>query len=515
MKKISKKKKIIAIISAILVVALIVTVVAVVKNKNKALAVQFQTVGTQDISSDLIASADIEAGTTKEYKVETMAMVVDVFVKPGDHVVAGQQLATFDTSDLDKQVSSLEKQYSSTKKSYNDSEASIAEAKEKLKEIDAQIADLKAQIEASKVTGTTSESVQTPQIPQEVLDRIQKAVADSIASGNVSQKQIAAAIQSALMQAKNDGIITDEQIAQIMKIMQGGIQNPPAGSDAVGSVSNVALEAQLATLQIQRQVYELSSTNALGSTSKDMMNTLSDSLKTLKAQRDVLKTGWTAAFDGMITEVNVAPGQQTTLLKSGVVLVGTDQMTAVLTLGKYDLQKVTVGMPCTIKVVNGEFIGEVAFIAPTADGGSSSSSGIMDGLSSSLGISGLGNITGSTSGVRCEVRIDQPDEKVVIGLDATVEIHLGTAEKAIAVPVEALTVEKTGKYCFVLNEKTKEVEKRELTVGATSDLYYEVTSGLSVGEKIAVSELQKLKELTDKENKPIVREATTKVTTKK
>lgn len=506
MKKIIKNKKWIIIICLLLAVAIVVAGVVINKDKNKGLQVQLETVGLHDVESVLNATADIEAGATKEYKVETMANVVDVFVKVGDRVKAGKQLVSFDTSALDKQISQLQKQLSSTKNSYNDSQKSTSDAKAKLKEIDIQIAAVQAQIEATKTTQPTT-GTGSSAIPQEVIDRVQKAVTVAMATGNINQEQIMKAIQTAIAQAKNDGLITDEQVAQLNQMM-GNMSSDTAVGEITGAVSIVALEAQLATLQMQRQVYEVSSTDVLSGTSKDLINTLSDSLKTLKAQRDALEEGWTADFDGMITEVNVAPGQQTTLLKAGIVLVGTDQMTAVLTLGKYDIQKVTVGMPCTIKVVNGEFNGEVAFIAPTA-GSSSDSSGIMDDLTSSFGISGLGNLTGSSTGVTCEVRIDQPDEKVIIGLDATVEIHLGTAKDAVAVPVEALSIEKAGKFCFVYNEETKEVEKRELTVGATSDLYYEVTSGLKAGEKIAVSELQNL---TDKQ---LVRQATTKANEKK
>lgn len=506
MKKLSKKKKWIVLICLVLVVALVVAGVVINKNKNKGLPVQLQTVENQDVESVLNATADIEAGATKEYKVDSMANVVDVFVKVGDHVKAGQKLVSFDTSALDKQISQLQNQFSSTKKSYNESQKSTADAKAKLKEIDSQIASIQAQIEVAKATQPTT-GTEVPSIPQSVIERVQKAVADAMATGNVSQEQIMAAIQAAITQAKNEGLITDEQVAQLNKMM-GNVSSDTAVGEITSTVSIVALEAQLATLKIQRQVYEVSSVDTLSGTSKDLMNTLSDSLKTLKAQRDILDEGWTADFDGMVTEVNVVPGQQTTLLKAGLVLVGTDQMTAVLTLGKYDIQKVTVGMPCTIKVVNGEFNGEVAFIAPTA-GGSSDTSGLMDSISSSFGIPGMGNLTGSSTGVRCEVRIDDPDEKVIIGLDATVEIHLGVAKDAVAVPVEALRIEKEGKFCFVYNEQTKEVEKRELTVGATSDLYYEVVSGLKAGEKIAVSELQNL---TDKQ---LVREATTKANEKK
>lgn len=481
MVKLTKKKKMIAIGSAVLVLAIAGTSIGVVAaQKNKGAEVQFQTITTQDVQSSINATADVEAGATKEYKVSAMASVREVFVKVGDKVTKGTRLASFDTASLDQQVNQLQKQYNNSAANYNASLAAAKEAKEKLAAVDAQITELEAKVAAAKDAATTVPSGnpgENPsfEVPQEVYDRVQQALQKLAEEGNLTPESIQKAIADVMSKAVEDGLIS------------GAIDVP--GLDGV--TSGLTDEMQLANLRMQRQIQEITANTSLTDTTKTLLNTTSDTLKMLTDQRAVLAAGWTADFDGLITQVNIAPGGETNLLQAGIVLQGTEAMTAVITLGKYDIQKVSVGMPCKISVVNGIYDGEVSFIAPTAESGGDSS-GIVDKMTSSFGISGLGSLTGSSGGVRCEITIFHPDEKVIIGLDANVEITLAEKENVVALPVECLKMDKEGKYVYVYNEEDKTVEKRTITLGVNSDLYYEVTQGLKKGEKVAASELSAL-----------------------
>lgn len=491
MAKLSKKKKMIVIISSVLIVAIAGTITGVAAAKqNQGTEVQFQTITAQNIASSINATADVEAGATREYKVGSIAKVKEVFVKVGDRVTEGQILATFDTSSLDQQISQMQKQYSSTAASYQASLAAAKDAKAKIAAVDAEIAELEARI-ASNATSTTQAAdiptITLPdiQIPESVYDKIEQAIKDMIESGKkVDSEVIKKAIEDAINEAIKQGIIQGADgvnMDDLLDSMNKGV---------VGEMND---QMRLANLKIQRQIQEVTANASLADTTKSLMSTTSQAIEALKEQRDELAEGWRADFNGLITQVNIQAGSDATLLKAGIVLQGTDVMTAVLTLGKYDLQKVTVGMPCKITVVNGTYDGEVSFIAPTAEN-SGSSSEILDQMSSSFGISGLGSLTGSTGGVRCEITIFGPDEKVVIGLDANVEIQLEEKTDAVALPVECLKIDKEGKYVFVYNEEEKTVEKRTVTLGINSDLYYEVTEGLKKGDKVASSELSSLED---------------------
>lgn len=490
MAKLSKKKKLIIAISAVLVVGIAGTAIGVsVAKKNEGPEVQFQTLAARDVQSSINATADVQAGSTKEYKVGTMATVSEVFVKVGDRVTSDQLLATFNTDSINQQINELQKQYNTSAASYQTSLAAANEAKAKLAAVDAQIAELEAKIAEMQATApsvTLPDNTGDIVIPDDIYKQIQQALAQLAASGNLNQESIEKAIREILEKAVADGKLDGSQMPNLDQL-------PQMGTGADSMMSGVSNEMQLATLKIQRQIQEITSNTSLIDATKNMMNTTSQTLKTLREQRDVLAAGWRADFDGLITQVNITPGAETTLLKAGIVLQGTDVMTAVITLGKYDIQKVSVGMPCKISVVNGSYDGEVSFIAPTAED-SGSSSDILDGMSSAFGISGLGSLTGSKGGVRCEITIFHPDDKVVIGLDANVEITLENKTGAVALPVECLKMDKEGKYVFLYDEKTKTVKKQPITVGVNSDLYYEVTQGLKTGDKVASSELSALED---------------------
>ena len=197
------------------------------------------------------------------------------------------------------------------------------------------------------------------------------------------------------------------------------------------------------------------------------------------------KNGWTADFDGVITAVDINPDSQTTALTSGITLENHDILVATVSLSEYDVHKVKVGMQAKVTTAYGEYEGEVATIAPTATGGSSSS--LLDNVGSMAGVSGLSSLTDSGAGVECTIEIKNPDEKIIAGVDADVEIQTGSYLGVTVVPIESITLEKTGSYVYLYNEEDKTVTKTEIKTGAISDTAYEVTSGLKPGDKIVSS----------------------------
>ena len=152
------KKKVIVPICIILVIAIVAgTVFGVVKSKSGE-EVKLNTIATGDIYEKVSLTGDVTAGTSKEYKVGTVATVKNVNVKVGDQVKKGDVLATFDTTSLDGQVSSLQTSYNDAVKNYNTAVAnqksaknSAASLKKEVNYLDKKIAKLK-----KKMTKTTT-----------------------------------------------------------------------------------------------------------------------------------------------------------------------------------------------------------------------------------------------------------------------------------------------------------------------------------------------------------------------
>ena len=113
-----------------------------------------------------------------------------------------------------------------------------------------------------------------------------------------------------------------------------------------------------------------------------------------------MAAGWKAAFDGTITECNIFPDEQTSLLANGITLENMNNKIITISLGEYDIHKVKVDMPVKVKTAYGEYTGKVISKAPVASGGSASS--LMDSVGSSMGISGLSSLTQAGAGVEVQ-----------------------------------------------------------------------------------------------------------------
>lgn len=554
-KKTGKKKKIIIAISVVLVIAILGTVIGVAASSNQKTAVTLTTIGTGEINETVSATGTVSAGTSKEYKVGAVATVKEVFVKTGDQVKQGDLLATFDTSSLDSQISSLNSTYQQARDSYRESvndqktaKANLSAVNDEIEELEKQVQDLggetayttekpnytfpnittttKPTTEAPEVstdptetssstTQSTTESVTYPstiggavqaltdlvetitslsedvQQTNEMLRVVMQQVSETIESGVYSPDKIAEAVEDAVSDAIQKGIIDETKLIVESGVAVDMIETAVAGVDwsqvgesfaAAPNVQAATLELRLAALYAQREIYELNSSDTTVYAKKQVMDTTKSALDSVKEAGEELESGWTAAFDGTITSCDIYPGEQTSLLSSGIVLENLDTMVVTLSLGEYDIHKVKVGMQATITSAYGKYTGEVLSKAPVATGGSSGS--ILDSVGSIAGISGLSSLTSTGAGVEVQVSVNNADDNIIAGFDADVEIAVGDYQNIVTVPIESIVLEKTGTYVYLYNEEDKTVTKTLIETGAVSDSVYQVTSGLQVGDKI-------------------------------
>lgn len=333
-----------------------------------------------------------------------------------------------------------------------------------------------------------SENVQQT---NEMLRVVMQQVSETIESGVYSPDKIAEAVGDAVSDAIQKGIIDETKLIVESGVAVDIIETAVAGVDwsqvgesfaAAPNVQAATLELRLAALYAQREIYELNSSDTTVYAKKQVMDTAKSALDSVKEAGEELESGWTAAFDGTITSCDIYPGEQTSLLSSGIVLENLDTMVVTLSLGEYDIHKVKVGMQATITSAYGKYTGEVLSKAPVATGGSSGS--ILDSVGSIAGISGLSSLTSTGAGVEVQVSVNNADDNIIAGFDADVEIAVGDYQNIVTVPIESIVLEKTGTYVYLYNEEDKTVTKTLIETGAVSDSVYQVTSGLQVGDKI-------------------------------
>lgn len=624
------KKRVIVPIAIVLVLAIIITSTVIIVKANSAEQVSLNTIQTGDIYENVNATGQVSAGAKREYKVSTVATVKEVFVQTGDEVKEGDKLATFDTSNLDSQISKLQSTYNSAAKSYNESVQQQQEAQDKLDSVNKQINQLNKDVskltKSSKTTTKKSTTkapsfdvddipdIEVPEEPEttttavatytvsasvlsgqenygtvkvgsnaagasstgkykagttvtlkaepassytfagwydsdgnkvkssseiqvvansninyiaqfktssasdnidslaealtEIADSIKdvtndvdtmlsimevtsKAISEALAQNQTDAEVIADAVQEAIIEAVNSGIINEDNLNVAGQVLASSIAqavediNWKAIATTLTDTASVQLttkQIQLAVLQAQSEMYSIAASDTAVSAKKELMETAKSALDAVKQSSEELEAGWTASFDGTVTECDLVPGEQTSLVSKGITLENMNTMVVTISLGEYDNHKVKVGMPCKVTTAYGTYDGEVTSKAPTATGGSSTS--LLDSVGSMAGISGLSSLTESGAGVECTVEVKKPDENIVIGFDADVEIDTGEYLGVTVVPIESIVLDKTGTYVYLYNEEEGTVTKTLITTGAVSDSAYEVTNGLKPGDKI-------------------------------
>lgn len=332
-----------------------------------------------------------------------------------------------------------------------------------------------------------------------------------ISSGNWSAEKIADAVGKAVTAAIKQGMIEFIDSGAAVKMIETAVKsvNWKAIGKGIAESDNFGLasaQIQLAALYAQKEVYTITASASTVNAQKQAKDAAKKAYDTVKDARDDLAKGWTAEFSGVITTCDIESGSQTTALSTGITLENMKKRVVTISLGEYDVHKVKEGMLATVKTAYGTYDGVVASIAPTATGGSQGS--MLDSVGSMAGISGLSSLTNSGAGVECKVVVDHPDENIIVGFDADVEIVTGTYTDVPCVPIESIVLEKEGTYVYLYNEKDETVTKTKIETGATSDTSYEVTSGLSVGDRIVATpqtdyeeDTFKVKVVTNKSNK--------------
>lgn len=343
------------------------------------------------------------------------------------------------------------------------------------------------------------------------ITTVANAIMYQISSGNWSAEKIADAVGKAVTAAIKQGMIEFIDSGAAVKMIETAVKsvNWKAIGKGIAESDNFGLasaQIQLAALYAQKEVYTITASASTVNAQKQAKDAAKKAYDTVKDARDDLAKGWTAEFSGVITTCDIESGSQTTALSTGITLENMKKRVVIISLGEYDVHKVKEGMAATVKTAYGTYDGVVASIAPTATGGSQGS--MLDSVGSMAGISGLSSLTNTGAGVECKIVVDHPDENIIVGFDADVEIVTGTYSSVPCVPIESIVLEKEGTYVYLYNEKDETVTKTKIETGATSDTSYEVTSGLSVGDRIVATpqtdyeeDTFKVKVVTNKSNK--------------
>ena len=173
-----------------------------------------------------------------------------------------------------------------------------------------------------------------------------------------------------------------------------------------------------------------------------------------------------APFDGTVTQAFPKPGD---IIGPSDVAFRIDDLSRLLVdvdISEIDINRVSIGQPVELSfdaILNNEYQGEVVEVSPV---------GVLQ--------QGVVNFTAT-------IELMDPDDDVLPGMTAAVNIVVNQLENVLVVPNRAVRVLDGERVVYVLGEEG-ELEPIEITLGASSEVVSEVVAGdLSVGDTVVLN----------------------------
>ena len=511
-KKWSKKKKIIAAIIGVAVLALTASVIYIALKPEDPIEAQIHDVVKGDITATFDTTAIVKSSNQGNFAIYDGVKIKEVNVRVGDNVKKGDVLATFDTTSLNVLLTEKREAYNSAQKAYNEYLDGAFAAKQQQDEMSKQIAalekevaslekivnDEKAAAEENKTESNkeTDELAQLRQALKEVLgnNKLGDAIVDRMLASDSSTAQVVDALKGLLSSATID---------------MSAIESMTSGIMSENEQLLLKKQLQLVQLNVQSGMLTAQSGDALKTVYKTIADSAYTAYEEMATRVNSLNRGWIAEEDGFVREVNIKAGEtyvsanastspsldMSSILASvtsgsydisSIVssIAGTTNMGMVVEyypleaefeVSKYDISKIYMDQQVTVETADGKtFDATVNYISAVAD---SSSTGIN--INALMG-------SGATSNtLTAKVQIENADRSVIIGMDVDLSAALETKNNVVLVPVESIQHDnETGYYVFLYDENEKVISKQPVEVGLFGGSTYEVTEGLSEGDKI-------------------------------
>ena len=190
-----------------------------------------------------------------------------------------------------------------------------------------------------------------------------------------------------------------------------------------------------------------------------------NNLSTLEAQmtKDDIqqgKDGIKADFSGVVTKVDAVSGGPAAKGGELFTVASSEDVVVEMSITKYDLEKMEEGQKATVTLAGHTYEGTVQKLSRIAEKNDK-----------------------GTPVVTAQVKIDNPDENIYLGLEAKVNVQGRSAKDVLVVPAECVNSGQDGDFCYVVNADGV-VEKKMIEKGLSSDDSVEVKSGLAAGDKV-------------------------------
>ncbi len=444
-KGLSKKKKIIA---GGLAAVLVVTCLGAL-NGHAAQSVDTAQVTRGTLEQKVELNGFVETDNILKYYSQIDGKIGSINVKKGDFVKKGDVLMTYDEENLDYNIVMADLNAQSQLGSYNNSMQTsgrtaglYSEANRNLSVLDQQINDTQAAV---------------TQLQKDINSK-KAALADEGAKLQVSLIDWADRPDS-------------EEYENLSKLVQTNAYEQQYNSDLV------AMQDELNRLNLQLSAckeYKAEMTSQKASTQMSLMTSgAKEQLEADKAANELAssdkhnryenaKNGIVAEFDGVVTGIDAVKGSNVANGSLLLTLESSKDIVIRFSVSKYDIENIEEGQSATVKIKNKEYTGKVDRI---------------DRMTS--------RDAGQTSNVGMDIKLDAPDDDIILGLEAKAVIDTVSIDNVLQIPKGAVYSDTNGEYVYVLRDK--KAVKVDVEVGAYNSEMIEIVSGLNESDTVIIA----------------------------
>jgi HlyD family secretion protein len=415
-------------------------------------AVQVEAAKTQSLTETLQVTGEVTTSQDSQVGAKRSGRIVQVLVKDGDPVVAGQLLATMDTTDLRAQLSQALANLSSARSQLSQAENSARVAPTRsaaaVKQAEAQLRSARALLQKAQAGARQEEREQAEWQVRQAKSNLQTAEKDLERTQNlVSQGALPKARLDAAQNAYNSALAQYNSALEGQRLIERGTRS-----------EDLAV-AQESVRQAEQAILSAKAQQRLDVNLDDQVQSARAAVQSAQAQVDIARQALTDAeirspFAGKVAGNPVQAGTVVSPGQPIIRMIGVGGMYFEGEVPENAIAALEIGSPVSITisaVPNRNFMGTVAAIAAQAES--------------------VGRL------FKVRVTLQNGLENVKPGMFAEGRVQLKTVPNATVVPVAAVVTRGGQRVVFTLTGSGSEQKAKALPV----------TTGLQVGDLMQVN----------------------------
>lgn len=472
-----KKRKKIILIIVVVAIVLLLAVRGCAGGADNVVAVTTAAASRGSLQESISTSGMVAAEEKKSFFAPVSGRIDEVRVAPGDAVEKGDLLVSYDVEELERVFRQAALQQDKSAASYNGAIADNSKNQAKLKEANTNIPVLEQQIADNKAYLREL---------QDNLSDNKRETANALAGGNYELEKDITKLKEeiAALDPEADAAVIAQKQEELKKKQEDLSYNAfqQQVSNSSDYVAGMELEIQIVQERIaDYEKYKAEMESQKTGSESAVMDTYDKSQ--YEADRELAnisyaeaeaaynegKAGVCAEFSGVVTEVTAVSGATIAEGTQLLTLESSENVKVSFSASKTDVEKLAVGQKADIIISGNTYTGSVSKINRMATVNAS-----------------------NTPMVGVEIHIDNPDDKIILGLDAKLTVYTRLEEDALLIPVEAVNADKDGDFLYVVENGI--AAKKPIVCGISNDTYTVVLEGITEEDQIILTAYGNLEE---------------------